>query len=454
MWKFTAIWAGSLVTMTGTALTSFALGVWIYLETGSTTQFAFTFVLAFLPSILLSPLAGALVDRWDRRSILLVSDVAGICTTLALGSLFTAGLLEPWHVFVTTAIRSALRSVQVPALNSSVILLVPKEQVGRASGMMGVSMAISQTVAPVLGGALMLGIGVNGVLFLDCATFFVNFAVLLMVRIPTPPSSEAGIQGEGSLLREISQGWRVLAGGRGLVALALFYAALDFSVGFVDVLFTPLVVSFASVSALGVVLTIGGIGLVLGSVTMASWGGPRRRIHGLGGFALPLGLFLCLGALQPNVPLVAVAAFGFMFCSVIIDGTTRSILSLEVEPNVQGRAFAMFNMITNTVLCASYLMAGPIADHVFEPLLAEDGALAGSAGLFLGVGPGRGMALLLLLLGSVVVATAIIGYLNPSLRRLSDRVSKDAAQKTDQEPEQDTEAQAPTDSGPQPVSDR
>lgn len=466
MRKFMAIWASSLVTMTGTALTGFALGVWVYLQTGSTTQLALTFVLAFLPGILFSPLAGALVDRWDRRLILLVSDAVGIGTTLTLALLYTAGHLEPWHIFVTTVIRSSLRAMQVPALNSIVVLLAPKEQIGRANGLMGVANAVSQTVAPAVGGALMLAIGLNGVLFIDCATFFLNVVVLFVSRIPVPPRSQAGAEGKGALRGEIVQGWRVLTANRALVSLALFYAALDLSVGFVDILITPMVIGFASVSALGVVLTVGGVGLVLGSVTMASWGGPRRRVHGTAGFAFPLGLFLCVGSLHPSIPLVAVAAFGFMFCSMIIDGTSRSIIGTEVEPDLQGRAFATFNMVTNTVLCSSYLLAGPIADRVFEPLLAKKGALAGSVGNVLGTGPGRGMALLLGLLGLLVLATAVAGYLTPGLRGLSDKVTKPAPQgspgEPDRDPAQDTsegeggntdQETAPV-TAPQPVSDR
>jgi len=418
MRKFTMVWAGYLVTMTGTALTGFALGVWIYLETGSTMQFAVSFILSLLPGILLSPVAGALVDRWNRRTVLLVADAVGIATTLTLALLFTLGVLEPWHIYVTTTIRSALRSLQIPALSSSIVLLAPKEEVGRANGMVLLANAVSQTVAPALGGVFLLGLGLNGVLLIDCATYVVNVTVLLLTRIPRPPASEAGTTGKGTLRGEAGQGWRYLTGRRSLVALVAFYAALDFSVGFVDVLITPLVLAFASSAALGTVLSIGGIGLVLGSVTMTAWGGPRRRVHGVAGFAVPLGLSLCVGALHPSVTLVAIAAFGFMFCSMIIDGTTRSILQLEVEPDLQGRVIALFNMVTNSTLFTGYLLAGPVADHLFEPLLAKDGALAGSVGDVLGVGQGRGMAFLLLLLGGLVLVTAAVGYLQPSLRSL------------------------------------
>jgi MFS family permease len=418
MRRFAALCAGYLLSMTGTALTSFALTVWIFLETGSTIQFALSFMLTLLPGILLSPVAGALVDRWSRRAVLLASDAVGIVTTLGLALLFSTGLLEPWHVFITIAIRSGLRAFQVPALNSSVILLAPKEQVGRANGMVLLATAVSQTVAPVLGGVLLLTVELGGVLLIDCATFVVNVVILLLIRIPRPEVTEAGATGKGTLSGEVSQGWRYLSARRGLVALLVFYAALNLSVGFVDVLFTPLVLGMASAAALGMVLSIGGVGLVLGSSAMAVWGGPRRRIHGVAGFAFPLGLFLCLGAVRPSIPLVAVAVFGFMFCSMIIDGTSRSILQVEVEPDMQGRTFAAFNMATNATLFTGYLLAGPIAERVFEPLLREGGSLAGNVGKVLGVGTGRGTAFLVLLLGVAVIVTAAAGYLSPGLRSL------------------------------------
>lgn len=418
MRSFMALAAGYLVSMTGSALTSFALTVWIFLETGSTIQFALGFVLSMLPGILLGPLAGAIVDRTSRRSVLLAADAVGIVSAGCLAALYAFGVLVPWHVFVTIVIRSALRAFQVPALNSSVILLAPEEQVGRANGMVLLANAVSQTVAPALGGVLLLAVELAGVLLIDVGTFVLNVVVLLAIRIPLPRRSAAGGDGDGTLLGQVDRGWRYLTARRGLLALMAFYAALNFSVGFVDVLFAPLVIGMASAAALGVVLSIGGLGMVLGSSTLAAWGGPRRRIHGVAGFAVPLGLFLCLGALRPSVPLVAVAAFGFMFCSMIIDGTSRSILQVEVEQDMQGRTFAAFDMATNAVLLGSYLLAGPVSERIFEPLLVADGPLAGSVGRVLGTGPGRGSALLLLLLGGVVLLTAAAGYLSPALRSL------------------------------------
>jgi len=409
--------AGYLASMTGSALTAFALTVWIYLETGSTTQFAVGFVLSLLPSVVLSPFAGALVDRWDRRAVMLASDLVGVGTTLTLGTLAALGALAPWHIFATISLRSALSAFLMPALNASVTQLAPPGQLGRANGMVMTATAVSQSVAPALGGLLIVAIGLPGILLIDCTTFLLNIAILLRLRIPRPaPTGESA----SGILGEIGQGWRHLIGGRGLVPLLVFYGALNFCVGFVDVLFTPLVIGMASVAALGVVLSVGGTGMVLGGVAMAAWGGPPKRINGIAGLAVPLGLFLCLGALRPNVALVAVAAFGFQFCSMIVDGTSRSVLQTEVDPGMQGRAFAAFNMVTNAVLFTGYMLAGPVSDRVFEPMLRQGGALADTVGTVIGVGPGRGSAFLILLLGLLVLVTAVLAYTSRDLRALRD----------------------------------
>lgn len=425
MGRFTALSAGLLVSLLGSAFTSLALAVWVLDATGSVTWYAITLIVNFLPGILIAPIAGALVDRWDRRSILLATDALHAATVLVLAGLAATGTLQLVHVFVLVGIQSMLRALQVPALGSIVVLLVPAAQVGRANGMVMVAQAVGNTLGFALGGALVVTVGLTGVLLIDASTFAVNLVILLLVRIPRPPRSSAGEEAGGSLTGEIRQGWRHLRTRRGLVALVAFYSALSFSVGYTDALLTPLVLSFASAQDLGLVIAALGVGMLAGGIVLGTWGGPRRRIDGLAGFALPLGLFLCLGAVRPSIPLIMVAAFSFMFCFSIIEGTTRSVIQLQVEPDMQGRAFATLSMVTNTVLCVAYAIAGPLTDRVAEPLMRTGGALEGSFGTLIGVGPGRGMALLMLLLGLLMLLTAVIAYAHPGLRALPDRPTTD-----------------------------
>ncbi|BCB89219.1 MFS transporter [Phytohabitans suffuscus] len=420
MRKFIVFSVGLLMSVLGSAFTGLAMGVWVFLYTGSATQYSLTLLVSLLPGVLFAPIAGALVDRWNRRIILIVSEVASAVTVLGLALLFESGALRPWHIFIAVAVQSVVRSVQLPALSSVVVMLAPKEQVARANGVVMLSQALGNTVGFAAGGVLILAIGFAGVLLIDFATFVVNVVILLFVKIPGPPRTEAGSAAGGGLLAEIRAGWRILGTRRALVALLVFSAALNVSLGYADAMLTPLVLSFASAAALGVVVASMGLGAVLGSLSLAAWGGPRRRINGLAGFALPLGLFLCLGALRPSIPLIAVAALGFTFCFTIVDGTSRNILQIEVEPDAQGRVFATYNMVGGAVLASSYLLAGPIADHFFEPLLLVNGRLAESVGSVIGTGPGRGMALLMLVIGLTMLLTAVAAYRQPNLRSLPD----------------------------------
>jgi DHA3 family macrolide efflux protein-like MFS transporter len=432
--RFTVLAAGLLLTVLGSALTSLAMGAWVFQATGSATLYGITLLANLVPGVLFGPVAGALVDRWNRRTVLFGCEVVSAGTIIGLLAVERSGGLEPWHIFVTVGIQSLIRAMQVPALNSAVVLLAPRERVPQATGFVMLCQSLGNTLGFALGGVLLVTVELTGVLLLDLATFVVNMAILLAISIPRPERSEAGTAVDGAgLLAEIRAGWKVLATRRALVTLLLFGATLNLGLGLADTVMTPLVLSFASAAALGMVIAAMGVGAIVGSTAMAIWGGPRRRVVGLAGFALPLGLFLVLGSLRADVVLIAIAAFGFSICFTMVDATTRTILQLEVEPDVQGRVFSTYNVVSGAALCVSYVLAGPVADFVFEPLLMTDGPLAGTVGAVIGTGPGRGMALLMMLIGLLLLVTSGLAYLQPSLRALPDRPERRAPEHSEHE---------------------
>jgi MFS family permease len=415
---FLRLWAGQSTSLIGSALTSFALSVWVYQQTGSVTRLGLVYLTVFLPGILVAPVTGALVDRLDRRTVLFVTTSTGLLCALTLAGLYQAGVLQPWHIYVTTAVTSVLAAVQTPAVGASVPLLVGRENLGRANGMVMLAQAVAQILGPLAGGFLLATVELPGLLLIDCASFVVALLCLLTVRLPRPaPAATAAPAGPGSsLLAETATSWRYVAAKPALVRLLAFYAVLNFAVGFVDVLINPVVLDFAPAQALGSVLAVGGIGMVLGSVLIGTWGGPRRRIHGVLLFSLILGLALCGGALRPSLLLVGASAFVFLFCSAIINASNRSIWQQKVEPALQGRVISLENMIATAPLPIAYVLAGPIADHLLRPLMSSGNGLADAAGAL--VGAGRPMALLLFAAGLLIVLAAGAGYLDPRLTRI------------------------------------
>lgn len=427
---FVAVCLGYVASLLGSQLTSFALGVWVFQRTGSATQFALISMFAMLPGVVISPLAGALVDRWDRRWILILSDTVAALVTLSVAGLLFTNRLEIWYIYLATMINSVSNAFFQPAFTASTTLLVHKRHYGRANGMVQAGSAVAYITAPVVAGALVLTIQLWGVLLIDFATFLVAVISLLMVRIPRPQLSPEGEAEQGLLWQEAAYGWKYITARPGLLGLLVFFAVTNFIRGIVQVLLTPLVLGFADSAVLGRILGAGGVGALLGGIVMSIWGGPRRRMFGILGFTLLQGTILFLGGLQPNALLIATAAAVVFFGSQMIVGCSQAVWQSKVAPDVQGRVFATRIMIAWSSLPAAYLVAGPLADYVFEPLLAVDGPLSGNIGQIVGVGPGRGIGLLYIILGILTVLTVIGGYLYPRLRlveiELQDAMIEDA----------------------------
>ncbi|HEX6288814.1 MAG TPA: MFS transporter [Herpetosiphonaceae bacterium] len=413
MRAFFIVWFGQLVSLIGSGLTTFALGVWAYQRTGSVTLFAMITLAGTLPSILVSPFAGVYVDRWNRRRVLIASDFGSAILTLLVALLLWSDTLAIWHIWGIVAIRSVIRAFQLPAYTASVTMLIPKAQLTRANGMMQFGTAAAQIVAPLLAGVLMEIIFLQGIILIDVVTFVVAVVTLLVVSIPQPASK--GGQ-KRSVLREASDGWQYITQRAGLLGMLIFFALVNFAYGLAQVLFTPLVLKFSTVAALGTIASAGGVGLLAGTLLLSTWGGPKPRIHGVLGFGVLFGFSFFLAGVQASTWLIGVASFVCMFCVPFINGCTQTIWQVKVPPEIQGRVFATRLMIAWSTAPLAYALAGPLSDGAFEPLLADGGALAGSVGALIGTGPGRGVGLLFVLIGLTVMATAVGGYLYRPLR--------------------------------------
>lgn len=413
---FVTIWIGQVISLFGSGLTTFAIGVWVYQRTGSVTLFTLIAVAASIPAVLLSPIAGALVDRWDRRMAMIVSDAGAALTTAALLALLVSDRLELWHLYVLVALSSAFNAIQFPAFSAATTLLVPKRHFGRAGGMMQLGQAGAQILAPLLAGVLMVSIRISGVVAVDLATFVVAVVLLLLVRVPNPP--RAATAGKPSLLREAAFGWTYIRERPGLLSLLGYFSALNLLIPFGIVLATPLVLSFAGADDLGFVLSAASAGGLAGGLVMSAWGGPRTKMLGVLGFGPLVTLGFVVAGLRPSLPLVAGGLFLVFFVIPVINGSSQAIWQSKVEPSVQGRVFAVRRMVAQLTAPIAYLAAGPLADRVFQPLLSEGGALAGSLGKVIGTGPGRGIASMFLVMGGLFLLVTALGLSSPGLRNL------------------------------------
>lgn len=420
MRAFMLVWAGQLVSLVGSGLTAFALGVWVYQRTQSAASFAFIYLFLELPGVLIYPLAGVLADRLDRRRMMMAGDgVAGLAT-LGVALLLLNDQLAVWHVYVAVAVMSLGNALQLPAYLASIPLLVPRDQLGRIAGLMQTAQAMRQVVAPALAGFLLLTIQIERILLIDVITFAI--ALLTLNRVIFPRLASGGLGDAPRLMagwqRDVAAGWRYTRQHPGLLALLAVTALFLFILSIIGVLITPMILTFTTAAMLGLLTSIGGVGMLVGGFVLSAWGGPRRPVLGVLGALGLAGFFLLLHGLRPSVGLIAVVAPCFFFTIPFILGLNDVIWQSKTPADLQGRVLAFREMVSRALLPAAYFVAGPLADGVFEPLLAEGGRLAASLGGVIGVGPGRGIAFMFILGGGLIAALAAAGYGYPRLRQL------------------------------------
>ncbi len=406
---FSVVWLGQLVSLVGSGLTGFALGVWVFQSTGSVTKFALISVAATLPTVLLSPVAGVLVDRWSRRRVMILADCGSAVGTIAVAVLLATDRLEIWHIYVAMGGSAAAAAFQWPAYSAATTLLVPRRLLARAAGMVQFARAGSQILAPLLAGLLMVHLPISSILWIDVATFVFAVGTLVMIRIPAPERPTVDTEGKG-LRQEMGFAWSYLMRRPGLVRLLALFTMTNFFGSQALGLIVPLILGFNTPDALGLTLSFAASGMVVGSLMISIWGGPQRRILGvLGGCSL-LGASLLWVGLRPSLILIAGALFAFNFAIAVINSCSQAIWQSKLAPHLQGRIFALRRMLATFTTPLGYLLAGPLADRIFEPLMAIDGPLAASLGKVLGSGPGRGIGLYYLVLGCLALAVSVWGW--------------------------------------------
>ncbi|WP_293089210.1 MFS transporter [Moorena sp. SIO3H5] len=272
---FVLVWLGQLVSLLGSSITNFALDVWVYKQSGSVTQLSFLILFTTLPRVIISPFAGVLVDRWNRRWVMIFSDSGAALTTLTIATLLLTGKIQIWHIYLASVVISSFSAFQWPAYRAATTLLVPKKHLGRASGMTQLAQALGRLLAPILGGVLLGVIQLSGIFVLDLSSFLFALTTLLLVRFPHHKVTQSQLTNKTSLLTELLYSFHYLRSRSGLLALLLFFASSNFLMGILQVLSYPLILSFASPAQLGTILSFGGVGMVTGSLLMSTWGGGR-----------------------------------------------------------------------------------------------------------------------------------------------------------------------------------
>jgi MFS transporter, DHA3 family, macrolide efflux protein len=419
MRTFLTIWAGQLVSQTGSAMTNFALGVWIYQRTGSVSKFALIELCGTLGFLLMSPIAGAYADRWSRRGLMIFSDAVGATRVLILLLLWSGGRLELWHICVAALVNSMAGAFGGAASAASISLIVSKENLARANALNQIVYATAQIVGPIAAGIMLVKSGLKTIMMLDFLSFMVALGAFLIVTIPNPQQ----VPGKKPRLgAQILEGLKYVQERPGLLTLLLFFGGMNFLMTIVVVLLRPMLLSFTTADVLGRVLAGSGIAMLLGNAAITIWGGPKRRMRGVIISGAISSTCVVLAGLRPSAWLVGGMAFIYLLSSPVLGNCAQAILQQKVDPRVQGRVFSLALFLTQWSVPLAQFAAGPLADKVFEPWLSVHGLLAGTVGRIIGVGPGRGMGFMFIILGGLAGLGMLLAYLYRPFRLLEDQL--------------------------------
>ena len=416
---FSVVWFGQLISLLGSSMTSFGLAIWVYQETGSATQLALIVMASRVPMLLVSPFVGALVDRWDRRTAMLVADTGAAIGTLATMLLVITGSLEIWHLYVTLSFSGLFAAFQFPAYSAAVTVLVPKEHYARASGMVQLAGSVGGILAPALAAAIVVTAGLGPLFIADMASYLIAVTTLLVVRFPRVAPSERRGRGLAGLLREAGEGLTFITARRGLLILLLSFLMVNFAFAFQGVLTIPLLLSLTSEQTAGLIVSLGAGGVAVGSLALTAWGGPKNKVFGVYLPIMAMGVGLVMIGLRPSVWLVAAGLLLMLGTHPIAGGSSQAIWQAKVPPQLQGRVFAIRQISAISASPIAFLSAGLLADRVFEPMFATDGSLLTA---IFGSGPGRGIGFLFACTGIVAIAITIWALRHPRIRQLDEEV--------------------------------
>ena len=421
------IWLGQMLAGIASSITAVALPIWIFSITDSGAAVGLLEFFYFSSYLLAAPFAGIIIDRSDRKTMMLMHDFLSLAGLTMLLILQTLGRLEVWHLYVSAVFQGVGLAFQAPSYAAAITNMVSQKQYIRANGLISLLYDIPGIFGPVMAGTLYLILGLNGILALNLVAFLISIAFLLFVVVPAPPLTAEGERSHNQFLSEAFYGIKYILQRPGLLGLQLIF--------FTGNLFSGMALSVAALypmillrtghntEVVGTVQSAGALAAVVGGIFLTTWGGIKRPARAiiLGWiFSSLLGMTL-LGIGQVLwIWLIAVVVDAIF--DPIVNVAMDAFLQAKVPPDLQGRVFSASDFISQAMLPFTPLLAGYFGDRIFEPAMGTGGALVRTFGWLVGTGPGSGFGLLILLCGVAGALVGLAAFAIPSVRNVDQLV--------------------------------
>lgn len=420
MRNFIVIWLGQTVSLIGSQMTNFAITIWVWELTGQATALALFGLLTQAPRVLMTPFAGIIVDRCNRKLLMMIGDAIACFSTIVILLLYLTNNLQIWHLYLAGAINGIFEQLQELAYLASISMMVSEEQYSRASSIGFLASYGSDIIAPALAGVLYAVIGLIGILIIDLGTFAIALLTVLFVRIPEPAHVEPEPFSRANLQQQVVFGCRYIMARPSLLALLVLEMLFWFAHDLGAPLYSPMILARTGNDAkvLASLASAAGIGGVLGALLVSAWGGTKRRIHGMLIGTIGAGLSKTAFGLGQMLLIWIPAQFCSSLNFPLLGSSSDAIWLTQIKPDVQGRVFAARRVSILVASTIGYLIAGPLADYVFEPAMIPGNSLATIFGGIFGTGKGAGMTLLYVISSLGLLLVGLSGYAFRVLREI------------------------------------
>lgn len=415
MKKFLMIWSGELISSIGSGMTAFALSVYVYQTTGSATYVSLITLLAYLPTVLLSPLGGVLADRYDRRLLMIIGDLfSGLGLAYVLWNIQT-GSDSMLPICIGVTFNAVFVALLEPSFRATITELLTEEEYARASGMVQIAGNAKFLISPALAGILLAVADIRLILLIDIGTFLITVTTVAIVRKSVGKAVKTERQSIG---REMRLGFAEINKSKGIRILIILMSFVCFFVGILQTLTSPMVLAVSNAETVGIMESLCAVGMLLGSVFIGILGIKKNFSTVLCVAGILSGIFIALTGVNKSIFVTGAGIFLFFLALPFMNTSADVLIRKNIPNELQGRVWGIISLLSQTGTVLAYALSGVLADYVFEPLLSDNGVLSDSIGALIGTGTGRGIGFMLILSGICIIPAAFAIGRSRSIRSL------------------------------------
>lgn len=414
--KFLIIWLGELISNIGSGMTAFGLGVYVWQLTHSAVDVSMVEMAALLPTILLCPAAGVLADRFDRRLLMILGDTVSAFGLIVMLVLMNTGHILVWQICLCVGFGSVFVALIDPAYKSTITDLLTEDEYAKVSGMVSIASSSKFLISPIIGGLILAVSGIEVILTIDIMTFVVTVVAIFSVRKSLAVKSQ--VNKKMNFFKDLKEGWLIILESKGVMLLVVLVSVLMFYMGFIQVLSKPMILSFTSEKTTGILQTVVACGMMVSSIMIGSGILKSKYVNVMVASFIVSGITMVGFGATTSIPVIIIS--GFLFFASLPYATTSIdvLIRKSIDNEKQGRAWGLISLISQLGFVIAYVLAGVLADYVFNPALVEGGVLADTVGKIIGTGETRGIGFLIIIAGLGLIITALIVSKSKSIREM------------------------------------